>query len=608
MEPMTALGEAATLPARHPHAKRIAHSRWTERHFGWLLVAPGALVILALSLYPLLYSVWVAFVNYDFLVPGHAFVGWGNFRQVLADPVALQAVVVTLVLAGLNVFVEFVLGFALALAMSGNFRGRSVLMSLFIVPLFVSPVIVGQFWALLLQRPFGPTDYLLSLLLRHPVEINWLSEFPWNFVALMLADAWQWTPFMFVILLAGLSALPAEPYEAAEMDGANRWQTFVPHHVAADGADDPAGRDLPAARRGQTVRHRLHDDRRRAGQQHLHGVVLPLPDRVRTVPSVGSDRRKLDVPYSDVGRHHLPGAPADAFGGALMSYRRNRPGVLSFAMIALFAVFVILPLYWVVITSIKPSDDYLATPPVFFPTHPTLLHYTAALFAYRGLAGLLNSVIVATATTRVARCCWAPAWDTASCVSTPAAGIWRSGCCRSASCRRWRSCCRSFCCTGILDFTTRGPDWCWSYTVFTLPLSAWLMYTYFRHVPRELEDAALVDGASRWQAFWRVAVPLAAPGIAAAAVFAFIAVWTEFFFALILTSRYAFTLPTVFRSFTGFQGAQYGESSALAVTSLVPSIVLGHAGAASSGARADDGVGAGVICWIFLRQCFKRNS
>jgi multiple sugar transport system permease protein len=166
-------------------------------------------------------------VNYDFLVPGHAFVGWGNFRQVLADPLAPRAVVVTLALAALNVSVEFVIGFALALAMSGSFRGRSILMSLFIVPLFVSPVIVGQFWALLLQRPFGPTDYLLSLLLRHPVEINWLSEFPWNFVALMLADAWQWTPFMFVILLAGFSALPAEPYEAAEMDGANRWQTFL---------------------------------------------------------------------------------------------------------------------------------------------------------------------------------------------------------------------------------------------------------------------------------------------------------------------------------------------------------------------------------------------
>ena len=189
-------------------------------------MAPATALILALSLYPLLYSVWVAFVNYDFLVPGHAFVGWRNFAQVLADPVAIHALFVTVGLAVINVAIEFVLGFALALAMSRRFRGRSALMSLFIVPLFVSPVIVGQFWALLLQRPFGPTDYLLGLLLRHPVEINWLSAYPWNFLALILADAWQWTPFMFVILLAGLSALPPEPYEAAEMDGVTPLQSF----------------------------------------------------------------------------------------------------------------------------------------------------------------------------------------------------------------------------------------------------------------------------------------------------------------------------------------------------------------------------------------------
>jgi multiple sugar transport system permease protein len=227
-----------------------------------------------------------------------------------------------------------------------------------------------------------------------------------------------------------------------------------------------------------------------------------------------------------------------------------------------------------VITSIKPSDDYLATPPVFFPTHPTLLHYTAALFAYRGLAGLLNSVIVAAATTvcsvMLGTCMGysfvrfntggghLAFWVLSQRFLPPVAIVLPIFLLY-----------RNF---GLYD--TRG-GLVLAYTVFTLPLSAWLMYTYFRHVPHELEDAALVDGATRWQAFWRVAVPLAAPGIAAAAVFAFIAVWTEFFFALILTSRHAFTLPTVFRSFTGFQGAQYGESSALAVTSLVPSIVLG---------------------------------
>ena len=254
--------------------------------------------------------------------------------------------------------------------------------------------------------------------------------------------------------------------------------------------------------------------------------------------------------------------------------RRRRFGVLRGLFIAAFLAFVLVPLYWVVVTSIKPSDDYLAVPPVWFPAHPTIVHYTAALFAYRGLAGLLNSLIVASATTVLSALL---------------------GTCMGYS---------------LVRFNTGGSHlafWVLSqrflppiavalpifllyrsyrlydtrfglvlgYTVFTLPLSVWMMYAYFRQVPRSLEEAALVDGASWWQAFWRIAVPLALPGIVAAAVFAFIAVWTEFFFALVLTSRNAFTLPTVFRSFVSFQGAQYGESSALAVTSLIPSIVLG---------------------------------
>ena len=114
-----------------------------------------------------------------------------------------------------------------------------------------------------------------------------------------------------------------------------------------------------------------------------------------------------------------------------------------------------------------------------------------------------------------------------------------------------------------------------------------MMYAYFRHVAASLEDAALVDGASRWQAFWRVAVPLAAPGIAAAAVFAFIAVWTEFFFALILTSRYAFTLPTVFRVVHRLPGRAIWRSQRAGDDFAGAVDRSGHAGAAPSGARAD---------------------
>ena len=203
-----------------------ALSDWSDRHFKWLLVAPAVLLILALSVYPLLFSLWVLVVNYDFTVPGHAFVGLRNFTRVLADPVARWSIWVTVLLSTINVVIEFLLGLALALAMVRSFRGRGIIMSLLIIPLFISPVIVGQAWALLLQRPFGPTNFILSHILGREVTIGWLTEAPWNFIALILADVWQWTPFMFVLLLAGLTAIPPNLYEAAELDGVGGWRAF----------------------------------------------------------------------------------------------------------------------------------------------------------------------------------------------------------------------------------------------------------------------------------------------------------------------------------------------------------------------------------------------
>ena len=135
------------------------------------------------------------------------------------DPVARRALVLTAILSSASVLIEFLLGLAVALVMMKSFRGRGLIMSILIVPLFISPVIVGQAFSLLLQRPFGPTNYVLSALLGTDVTISWLTESPWVYLSLILADVWQWTPFMFVILLAGLTSIPPNLYEAAELDG-----------------------------------------------------------------------------------------------------------------------------------------------------------------------------------------------------------------------------------------------------------------------------------------------------------------------------------------------------------------------------------------------------
>ena len=215
---------AGVITARVP--RRRTFSEWSDRHFKWLLVAPASLLILALSVYPLLFSIWVSFVNYDFTVPGHAFIGLKNFSQVVFDGNARWSLIVTAILSFSDVTIEFFLGLALALVMARSFKGRGLIMSILIIPLFISPVIVGQTWTLLLQRPWGPTDFLLGRLLGHEVTVSWLTSTPWNFFAIIIADVWQWTPFMFVILLAGLTAIPPHIYEAAELDGVGAWRTF----------------------------------------------------------------------------------------------------------------------------------------------------------------------------------------------------------------------------------------------------------------------------------------------------------------------------------------------------------------------------------------------
>lgn len=213
---------AETLERRRPRAA----SSLFDRHFRLWLIAPAVLLIVAVTIFPLGYAVWVAFVNFDFNIPGHDFVGLGNFRFTINDPIARAAMVKTGAFAVTMVAVELVLGLFLALAMVRPFRGRRWLIPLFLLPLFISPVIVGQFWALILTEPFGPTNYLLGQIVGYDVNIGWTSQTPWVYVAIVLADAWQWTPFMFVILLAGLTAIPDELYEAADLDGAKPRQAF----------------------------------------------------------------------------------------------------------------------------------------------------------------------------------------------------------------------------------------------------------------------------------------------------------------------------------------------------------------------------------------------
>ncbi len=221
------------------------------------------------------------------------------------------------------------------------------------------------------------------------------------------------------------------------------------------------------------------------------------------------------------------------------------------------------PLYWVLITSIKPSNDYLAVPPVWFPGEPTLVHYAVALFclprsegadqqpdhfSFRHRALRIYRSLMAYSLARfntggkhLSFWVLSQRFLPPVAIVLPVFLIYRNA--------------------GLHD-THIGLII--AYTVFTLPVSVWMMYAYFRQLPRSMEDAALGRRLHPLAGLLARGDAALRSGHGGAAVFAFIACWTEFFFALVLTSRDAFTLPTVFRAFIGFQGALYGEASALA--------------------------------------------
>jgi multiple sugar transport system permease protein len=204
-----------------------AASSWLDRHIGWLLVSPAVLIVVLLTIFPLAFSIWVAFVQYDFSIgPEHPWVGLDNFVENWKDPVWRASLWRTVWFSVTMVSIELVLGMFLALAMLRPFRGRRALMTLFVIPLFISPVVVGGFFDGFVRRPYGVANEIASWVWPGTVTTDFTTEKPWLYIVLILADVWQWTPFMFVILLAGLAAIPDTLYEAADLDGAKPWQAF----------------------------------------------------------------------------------------------------------------------------------------------------------------------------------------------------------------------------------------------------------------------------------------------------------------------------------------------------------------------------------------------
>ena len=193
---------------------------------GWGLLAPALVVLLTMTVFPTIFLVEASFRHENLLGPGSGFTGLRNYVQVLTSRDVWWGGAATLLFVCLAVGIELLCGLALALLLSRKMRETNLLTALFVVPLGVAPVVSALVFRELLNPAYGWVDYYLQSwgLMGDPVD--WLSRPFTAWVALIGLDVWQWTPFVALILLAGLQGIPTEPKEAAVVDGAGPVRLF----------------------------------------------------------------------------------------------------------------------------------------------------------------------------------------------------------------------------------------------------------------------------------------------------------------------------------------------------------------------------------------------
>ena len=455
-----------------------------------------------------------------------------------------------------------------------NFAGRGFLRGIFIMPMMATPVAIALVWTMMFHPQLGVLNYLLSLV-GIPPQL-WVFNPTTVIPSLVLVETWQWTPLVMLIVLGGLAAIPTEPYESAQIDGASVWQVF--RYIT-----------LPLITPFLFIAGMI----RMIDAVKSFDIIFAI-----TQGGPGSASETINVylysvafVYYDLG---YGSAIAVIFFllivalAALMLYaaqahavdrdrrRRMNPRQILGQIGLWLSVFVIVSpailfFLWMASLSLKFEIDNAAYPPVFIPERFAWKNYADVLASNRFLTYFLNSLIVTGSATGLAMLVGVPAGF----------GIARMAAHKSAI-------------VILIARITPGLSYLiplfllfqWLgllgtlvpqiiiHLVVTVPIVIWIMIGYFETTPLELEEAALIDGATRWQVFRHVALPIARPGLAVAFILAVIFSWNNFVFGIVLAGRETRTLPVAVYNMISFDQLSWGPLAAAALIVTFPVLLL----------------------------------
>ncbi|MDS9470023.1 sugar ABC transporter permease [Paracoccus sp. MBLB3053] len=216
---------AEATPA--PVARRLRGL--SDRAIAWIFVAPTIFLLLAVNIFPLIWTIRLSFTNMRVNRPNAPveFIGLRNYQRILTDGDIWQTMQATAHFLFWTLALQILIGFALAWLINRKFRGNDLWTTIIVLPMMLSPAVVGNFWTFLYQPQIGLFNYVVGFLTgADPSSFSMIADVslaPW---AIIIVDTWMWTPFVMLICLAGLRSIPASIYEAAECDRASKWRQF----------------------------------------------------------------------------------------------------------------------------------------------------------------------------------------------------------------------------------------------------------------------------------------------------------------------------------------------------------------------------------------------
>ncbi len=638
----TTLGDVrvARRAERQPWQLTLRNLLGRDWAAAYVFVLPTIVLMGGLVAYPFLKAVYISFTNTTTLQTGD-FIGLQNYQALLDDPDFKSAVWNTVVYTFWSIFCKFWLGLTAALLIHRLKRFNGIITGAILLPWIVPSVVTAIAWKGLLDPTYGAVNQALGLLGFNTQNFPWFGGLSTAMPSVIMVNVWGGIPFFTINLLAGLKAIDKEYYEAARIDGANTWRTFL--HITLpslryvlivtillstiwtfNGFDTifllTGGGPVNTTRVFSILAFDAFSSFRLGTAVAIAFIMAPVlgifivilgrymmkgnqPEEHTTAAQESAFMRGLKLIGWPVrmliqGVLAVLGVLNDAVESALQAVgtafsqrfvgqeparqRRARRlsqtigGIGAGVLLTLLVLFELGPFYWVLTTAFKSTSQIVEFRKVFWPEPWTLEQFDTLLGPTRNfLTWYSNTAVVSVVSTLIA-------------VFVAALGGY------GLTRLRWRG--SNILATSVLiaylmpavmmfiplyqvfstlHLTDSLGGLMIAYPSFGLPFATWLMMGYYASIPREMEEAALIDGCNHFQAFLRVVLPLVSPALMAAGMFAITLAWKEFIFAYVFLSRERFyTLSVGMAKMIVGDVQPWGELAAAALLMAIPVAIV----------------------------------